>query len=236
MRSLCWIPVSRSVQQIWTVRSRRRSSFTFLDDPMFWSQAQGYVAINNLWFSMSNLARCDGALPGGFIGPDGHCLSRYDTNTTAEFLQIDLDKNSPACRSLLSRQGSGIAKQEGGEAMSMAWPMIKEAKTYGSFNGKTMLMDLHLFHRRTATNVFVCRSKRRTLSVLVRSAVIIIRPQKKMKTQTGAGLVSIAGWLRLWARRSEWLILNVPWKHKGNYNRKSKAYNGTRLQPCLNKK
>lgn len=104
-----------------------------------------------------------------------------------------------------SCQGKAVVSQskKGGESMSMAWPMIKEAKTYGSFNGKTMLMDLHLFHRRTATNVFVCRSKRRTLSVLVRSAVIIIRPQKKMKTQTGAGLVSIAGWLRLWARRSE---------------------------------
>ena len=67
----------------------------FSDDPIFWPQAEGYAAKNNLWFSLSMPAQCGGALEEAFIGHDGHCLFRRDANTTAHFLRVEFDKKSP---------------------------------------------------------------------------------------------------------------------------------------------
>ena len=71
-------------------------------------------------------------------------------------------KNPLIYKSFLPRQGSGAARQEWEKSMSMALPLIRETKTHCVFNGKTILMNLSLFHRWTAANVFVCRSKYRT--------------------------------------------------------------------------
>jgi deaminated glutathione amidase len=57
----------------------------YSDDPMYWVQAQGHAAGNNMWIAVSTPKQCSSKLPGGLIGPNGSPISRVDANDEADF-------------------------------------------------------------------------------------------------------------------------------------------------------
>jgi deaminated glutathione amidase len=57
----------------------------YSDDPMYWVQAQGHAAGNNMWIAVSTPKQCSSKLPGGLIGPNGSPISRVDANVEADF-------------------------------------------------------------------------------------------------------------------------------------------------------
>lgn len=75
----------------------------YSEDPMFWIQAQGYAASNNMWFSISVPAQCGPKLQGGLIGPHGYCLSRCHADTSPQIQMVELDKGSPELKVALTK-------------------------------------------------------------------------------------------------------------------------------------
>lgn len=68
----------------------------YADDPMFWNQAQGYAATNNLWISVSTPAPCSTGLASGLIGPNGTPLARATNAGQPHMLIQTLDRQDPA--------------------------------------------------------------------------------------------------------------------------------------------
>lgn len=75
----------------------------YSNDPMFWIQAQGYAASNNMWFSVSVPAQCGKSLQSGLIGPHGYCLSRCPSIATAHIQIVELDKGDPELQIALTK-------------------------------------------------------------------------------------------------------------------------------------
>lgn len=76
---------------------------SYSKDPMFWTQAQGYAAGNNTWFSVSTPAMCSKELPGGVIGPDGSLLVRHTPSHHSDIVITDLDKSDPQFATALTK-------------------------------------------------------------------------------------------------------------------------------------
>jgi deaminated glutathione amidase len=64
----------------------------YSDDPMYWVQAQGHSAGNNMWIAVSTPKQCSSKLPGGLIGPNGLQISRVDVNDEAGFSLASIDR------------------------------------------------------------------------------------------------------------------------------------------------
>jgi deaminated glutathione amidase len=64
----------------------------YSDDPMYWVQAQGHAAGNNMWIAVSTPKQCSSKLPGGLIGPNGLPISRVDENDEAGFSLASIDR------------------------------------------------------------------------------------------------------------------------------------------------
>ena len=111
----------------------------FSEDPVFWPQAQGYAAANNLWFSLSIPAQCGGTLQGALIGHDGHCLSRRDANTTAHFLRVELDKKSPNLQVAPTNARQWRRKARMGKIYESGFAADKKTKTHCVLTGKLYL-------------------------------------------------------------------------------------------------
>ncbi len=67
----------------------------YASDPMYWTQAQGHAACNNLWISLATPAQCSEVLPGGLVGPDGSQLIRVTSKEIGKFILCSLDKHAP---------------------------------------------------------------------------------------------------------------------------------------------
>lgn len=75
----------------------------YSNDPMFWIQAQGYAASNNLWISVSTPSSCSEKLPGGLIGPDGNALIRHSSEDSPDIIIAELDKDDARLDIALSK-------------------------------------------------------------------------------------------------------------------------------------
>ncbi len=65
-------------------------------DPVFWTQASGYAATTNMWFSVANAANCSKKLPSGFIAPSGHSIIRGIKTDDTDLLISILDRADPS--------------------------------------------------------------------------------------------------------------------------------------------
>ncbi|MBL4739608.1 MAG: carbon-nitrogen hydrolase family protein [Sneathiella sp.] len=75
----------------------------YSEDPIFWIQAQGYAATNNMWFSVPVPAQCGAELQGGLIGPNGYGLSRCHVNTQPHVQMVELDRKNPELQTALTK-------------------------------------------------------------------------------------------------------------------------------------
>lgn len=65
-------------------------------DPVFWTQASGYAATTNMWFSVANAANCSKNLPSGFIAPSGRSVIRGIKTDDTDLLISTLDRTDPS--------------------------------------------------------------------------------------------------------------------------------------------
>jgi predicted amidohydrolase len=75
----------------------------YSQDPMFWTQAQGHAASNNIWLSVSVPAQCGNTMQGGLIGPHGYGLSRCNASTTPHIQLAELNKEAPDLQIALTK-------------------------------------------------------------------------------------------------------------------------------------
>lgn len=75
----------------------------YAKDPMFWTQAQGHAACNNLWVALASVALYKDRLPGGLIGPDGHPVARHDATQGPGLSLAQIDRADPAFEIALTK-------------------------------------------------------------------------------------------------------------------------------------
>ena len=64
-------------------------------DPIFWVEAPGHPAVNNMWVALATPAHCAESLQSGLAGPTGYPLARATPEATAQLVISELDRHAP---------------------------------------------------------------------------------------------------------------------------------------------